>query len=66
MESLHQNRMLKGAELLGIAPEDCIVIEDTPVGIQSGRKAGARVLALRTTVTDSLLAAAVPDWAVQD
>lgn len=40
---------LKGAELLGFAPETCLVVEDAPAGIQSGKAAGMRVLALATT-----------------
>jgi len=33
-----------------------------PAGIRSAKAAGARVIALRTTATESELAAAVPDW----
>lgn len=40
---------LKGAALLGFAPTDCLVVEDTPAGIDAGKKAGMRVLALQTT-----------------
>lgn len=40
---------LKGAALLGFAPADCVVVEDTPAGIDSGRRAGMRVIALQTT-----------------
>ncbi len=40
---------LKGAELLGFAPKDCLVIEDAPAGIRSARSAGARVLAVVNT-----------------
>ena len=39
----------KGAELLGLSPSECIVIEDAPAGIASGRAAGARVIALAGT-----------------
>src|SRR5262249_41899579 len=49
---------LKGAELLGLAPGDCVVVEDAPAGIRSGRAAGSRVMALRTTEVDELLTAA--------
>lgn len=35
---------------LGIAPGDCWVIEDTPVGIQAARAAGCRCLAVATSL----------------
>lgn len=57
---------LKGAELLGFAPADCVVVEDAPAGIRSGRAAGSRVLALRTTEVDALLTAAGATWIVDD
>lgn len=34
------------AARLGLAPADCIVIEDAPAGIQAGRAAGMRVIAV--------------------
>jgi sugar-phosphatase len=40
---------LRAAELFGVAPERCLVLEDTPAGAQAGRAAGARVVGLRTT-----------------
>jgi sugar-phosphatase len=57
---------LRGAQILGIPPADCVVIEDAPAGIQSGKSAGSRVLALRTTTPDSALHAAGADWIVTD
>jgi sugar-phosphatase len=58
----HPEPYLKGAALLGFSPEQCIVIEDTVAGIQAGKTAGARVIAFRTTMPDSELHAAGPDW----
>ena len=57
---------LKGAALLKVPPAECIVVEDAPSGVRSGKAAGARVVALRTTTTDSELLAAGADWIVND
>lgn len=40
---------LLAAERIGVAPHECVVIEDTPAGIAAGRAAGAAVLAVATT-----------------
>jgi HAD superfamily hydrolase (TIGR01509 family) len=37
---------LRAAELLGVAPGECVVIEDSPVGTAAGAAAGCRVLAV--------------------
>jgi sugar-phosphatase len=47
-----------GAAALGLEPADCLVVEDAPAGIVSGVAAGARTLALTTTVTREELTAA--------
>jgi len=56
----------KGAAALGFAPQDCIVIEDAPSGTLSGKAAGCRVLAVRTTTDDHALLAAGANWIVND
>jgi sugar-phosphatase len=38
-----------GAALLGASPEDCLVVEDAPAGVGSGKAAGCPVLAVLTT-----------------
>ena len=40
---------LKAAELLGISPENCVVVEDAPPGIRAARSAGMAVVAVATT-----------------
>jgi len=62
----HPEPYLKGAEILGFAPEDCVVIEDAPAGIRAGKAAGARVIALQTTEREALLREAGAGWIVKD
>jgi sugar-phosphatase len=49
---------LKAANLLGINPQDCIVIEDAPPGIEAGRAAQATVIGVATTYPPTALRAA--------
>lgn len=62
----HPEPYLKGAASLGLAPADCLAVEDAPSGIRAAKAAGARVLALRTTATDAELTAAGADWFLTD
>ena len=57
---------LKGAQILGVAAGDCLVLEDAPAGIRAGKASGARVVALRTTASDVELLEAGADWIVDD
>jgi mannitol-1-/sugar-/sorbitol-6-phosphatase len=57
---------LKGAAKLSLPPSECVVIEDAPSGVRSGKAAGARVLAIRTTTGDEELLAAGADWVTND
>ncbi|WFB36287.1 HAD family phosphatase [Kiritimatiellota bacterium B12222] len=41
----------RAASLLGIAPADCLAIEDTPGGLSAARGAGCQTLAVTTTHT---------------
>jgi mannitol-1-/sugar-/sorbitol-6-phosphatase len=43
------------AARLGVDPDQCLVIEDTPAGILAGRSAGMQVLAVTTTYPASSL-----------
>jgi sugar-phosphatase len=49
---------LLAAERLGIEPEECVVVEDAPVGIEAACKAGMRVIAVATTHSPQALAQA--------
>jgi sugar-phosphatase len=45
----HPEPYLKGAEGLGFAAAECVVIEDAPAGIAAARAAGMRVIGLAST-----------------
>ena len=51
----------KGAAKLGLAPADCIVVEDAAAGVKSGKAAGARVIGVTATTTADHLRAAGAD-----
>jgi mannitol-1-/sugar-/sorbitol-6-phosphatase len=57
---------LKAAATLNYSPSDCVVIEDAPAGILSGKNAGARVIAFPTTMTRSEIQIAGPDFIVRN
>jgi sugar-phosphatase len=40
---------LRGAELLGVNPAECLVIEDAPAGIKSAHAGGMKVIGLTST-----------------
>ena len=62
----HPEPYLKAAGTLGTDPLECIVVEDVPSGIRSGKAAGARVIAFPTTVKAEELRAAGADWIVEN
>src|SRR5208283_3235066 len=45
----HPEPYLKGAQGLGFAPGECLVIEDAPAGIQSARAGGMKVIGIMST-----------------
>jgi mannitol-1-/sugar-/sorbitol-6-phosphatase len=61
----HPEPYLKAASILGFVAAECVVVEDVPAGIRSGKAAGARVIALRTTTGEPALRQAGADWIVR-
>jgi beta-phosphoglucomutase-like phosphatase (HAD superfamily) len=60
---------LEAAKRLGFAPDECIVFEDAPLGIEAAGRAGMRAVALTTTHTAEELAgdhviAAAPNYQI--
>jgi sugar-phosphatase len=52
----------RGAELLELRPEECLVVEDAPSGVGAGKAAGSRVLGVLGTHSAAELYGA--DWIV--
>jgi HAD superfamily hydrolase (TIGR01509 family) len=46
---------LLGAQRMGYLPERCIVVEDSPAGIEAARRAGTTVIAVATTHAKDLI-----------
>ena len=49
---------LRAAELLGVDPRQCLVLEDAPAGVSAARAAGATVLGVLSTHDAAQLAEA--------
>lgn len=56
---------LLAAERCGVAPADCVVIEDAPVGIQAAKAGGMKVIGLAGTHAAERLQAEQPDRVVE-
>lgn len=54
----------RGAELLGVQPQDCLVFEDAPSGVRAGIAAGCRVLGVLGTHSAEELRNAGATWIV--
>jgi beta-phosphoglucomutase len=55
------NRKRGEAHVIPLRADECLVVEDSPPGIQSGRGAGMRTLGVTNTVTDKALREAGAD-----
>ena len=70
LEKLNEQRL--EARLLPLLARECLVVEDSPPGIQSGKSAGMRTLAVTNTVTEAelrsvgadVVTATLADWNV--
>jgi sugar-phosphatase len=60
----HPAPFLAGAELLGVAPEECVVFEDSESGVAAGKAARCKVIATLFTHPAEELCSA--DYIVQD
>ena len=71
LEKLNERR--RANRLLPLLPRDCLVIEDSPPGIQAGKEAGMRTLGVTNTVSEKALRDAgakvvtpsLADWTVE-
>ncbi|KAK7060469.1 DL-glycerol-3-phosphatase [Paramarasmius palmivorus] len=57
---------LLGAEKCGVRPENCVVFEDAPNGVISGKAAGCKTIGFLTTHSKEQMTAVKPDFLVQD
>jgi sugar-phosphatase len=60
----HPEPYMKGAKMLGFTSAECIVVEDAPSGVGSGKAAGSRVLGVLGTHGAEELYAAGAEWVV--
>lgn len=61
----HPDPYLKGASKLGFSPSNCVVVEDVPAGVRSGKAAGAKIIAFTTTVESVVLRESGADWVLR-
>jgi sugar-phosphatase len=62
----HPEPYLKGAALLGVPTSDCVVVEDAPAGVRSGKASGARVIGLLPISSRRELIDAGASWTVKN
>lgn len=62
----HPEPYISGARILGFEPAECIVVEDAPSGVGSGKAAGSRVLGVLGTHDAASLYAVGAEWVVGD
>ncbi|KAF8640128.1 hypothetical protein AX17_001364 [Amanita inopinata Kibby_2008] len=57
---------LLGAQNCGVHPQSCVVFEDAPSGVKSGRAAGCKTIGLLTSHSREQILSAQPDYIVED
>lgn len=57
---------LTAAAAIGVDPSQCVVFEDAEAGIEAGKRAGMKVIALSTTFTADFLRATPADMIISD
>ena len=62
----HPDIFLLAAEKIGIAPAECLVVEDAPSGLEAGKAAGCRCLGITSTFDAARLRTAGADWIAAD
>ncbi len=62
----HPEPFLLGATRVGILASECLVFEDSLIGVRSGVAAGARVIGVATMQSKAALLEAGATWAVMD
>jgi beta-phosphoglucomutase-like phosphatase (HAD superfamily) len=62
----HPEPFLKAVERFRLRPADCLVFEDSIVGIQGARAAGCAVCGVTTTSSAEDLIAAGAQWTIRD
>ena len=56
---------LKGSKMIGVAPEECMVVEDAPNGIQAAHAGGMKAIGVATSFSaETLTEQAGPDYLV--
>jgi sugar-phosphatase len=60
----HPEPYMTGAKILGVTSAECVVVEDAPSGVGSGKAAGSRVLGVLGTHPAAQLYEAGAEWVV--
>ena len=62
----HAEPMLAACAKLGVAPQECLCVGDSPFDLQSGRNAGARTVAVRYTAFawEKIMEEGRPDYVI--